>query len=89
MDLSDLAAFKLSSAFLMRACGFNNIDIPFSDQRWYKFQNMGPSPSGRSGHAMASFQGKVFVLGGESFAPSKNDDLTHYLDTSECFRRSS
>jgi len=61
----------------------NNIDTAFSDQRWYKFQNMGPSPSGRSGHAMASFQSKVFVLGGESFAPSKHDDLTHFLDTSE------
>lgn len=32
---------------------------------------------------MASFQSKVFVLGGESFAPSKTDDFTHVLDTSE------
>ena len=55
----------------------------FPDQRWYMFQGMGPSPSGRSGHAMASFQSKVFVLGGESFAPSKTDDFTHVLDTSE------
>ena len=54
------------------------------DQRWYMFQNMGPSPSGRSGHAMASIGTKVYVLGGESFSPSKSDDpsITHVLDTS-------
>ncbi|TFK36888.1 hypothetical protein BDQ12DRAFT_754358 [Crucibulum laeve] len=54
-----------------------------SNQRWYMFQNMGPSPSGRSGHAMASVGPKVFVLGGESFTPSKSDDpsITHVLDT--------
>lgn len=48
------------------------------------FQNMGPSPSGRSGHAMASFGSRVFVLGGESFTPSKQEDhgLVHVLDTS-------
>ncbi|KAJ7900152.1 hypothetical protein B0H14DRAFT_3080524 [Mycena olivaceomarginata] len=55
-----------------------------SNQRWYMFQNMGPSPSGRSGHAMASVGTKVYVLGGESFTPSKTDDsgLVHVLDTS-------
>lgn len=48
------------------------------------FQNMGPSPSGRSGHAMASIGTKIFVLGGESFSPAKGDDpsITHLLDTS-------
>ncbi|KAJ7169697.1 hypothetical protein C8R46DRAFT_1265035 [Mycena filopes] len=55
-----------------------------SNQRWYMFQNMGPSPSGRSGHAMAAVGTKVYVLGGESFTPSKTDDsgLVHVLDTS-------
>ena len=45
---------------------------------------MGPSPSGRSGHAMASIGAKVYVLGGESFSPSRSDDpsITHVLDTS-------
>ncbi|KAF9040391.1 hypothetical protein BDZ89DRAFT_1060481 [Hymenopellis radicata] len=54
-----------------------------SNQRWYMFQNMGPQPSGRSGHAMASVGTRVFVLGGESFSPSKTDDpaLIHVLDT--------
>ncbi|KAJ3503251.1 hypothetical protein NMY22_g18314 [Coprinellus aureogranulatus] len=54
-----------------------------SNQRWYMFQNMGPSPSGRSGHAMASQGTKVWVLGGESFAPSQGEDPNsfHVLDT--------
>ncbi|PPQ64520.1 hypothetical protein CVT26_002059 [Gymnopilus dilepis] len=54
-----------------------------SNQRWYMFQNMGPSPSGRSGHAMASIGTKVYVVGGESFSPSKADDpsITHVLET--------
>lgn len=49
------------------------------------FQNMGPAPSGRSGHAMASIGSKVYVLGGESsVAPTKTDDpnIIHVLDTS-------
>ncbi|KAF9076091.1 hypothetical protein BDP27DRAFT_1284823 [Rhodocollybia butyracea] len=54
-----------------------------SNQRWYMFQNMGPAPSGRSGHAMASIGTRVFVLGGESFTPSKPEDANfiHVLDT--------
>jgi len=48
------------------------------------FQNMGPSPSGRSGHAMSSIGTRVFVLGGESFTPAKQEDYgtVHVLDTS-------
>ena len=62
-------------------------DSQSSDQRWYMFQNMGPSPTGRSGHAMASVGTRVFVLGGESFTPTKTDDpsLIHVLDTSPYF----
>ncbi|KAG2154654.1 hypothetical protein DEU56DRAFT_868232 [Suillus clintonianus] len=54
-----------------------------SNQRWYMFQNMGPAPSGRSGHAMASMGTRVFVLGGESFTPTKGDDhgIINVLDT--------
>jgi N-acetylneuraminic acid mutarotase len=81
-DLGDLAAFKISSVQISTI-----VDHPMTfllDQRWYMFQNMGPSPSGRSGHAMASVGAKVFVLGGESFTPSKTDDpgVIHVLDTS-------
>ncbi|KAI0095103.1 hypothetical protein BDY19DRAFT_879808 [Irpex rosettiformis] len=57
-----------------------------SNQRWYMFQKMGPAPSPRSGHAMASMGSRVFVLGGiggESANPSKPEDptLIHVLDT--------
>ncbi|EJU00094.1 hypothetical protein DACRYDRAFT_101149 [Dacryopinax primogenitus] len=67
-----------------------------STSRWFIFQNMGPAPTGRSGHAMASFGQRVFVLGGESSAltPSPSDptqfttspkssqpDIIHVLDT--------
>ncbi|QRV83089.1 cell polarity protein [Ceratobasidium sp. AG-Ba] len=61
-----------------------------SNQRWYMFQNMGPQPSGRSGHAMATADGRMFVIGGESGdasgaaagTPQKDDSLlVHVLDT--------
>ncbi|GAA5941772.1 uncharacterized protein JCM15063_002666 [Sporobolomyces koalae] len=54
-------------------------------QRWFMFQNMGPAPSGRSGHAMATWQNKVLVLGGESYTSSRSDDpaLVHQLDTTK------
>ncbi|KAF7981180.1 hypothetical protein HWV62_34967 [Athelia sp. TMB] len=54
-----------------------------TNQRWYMFQNMGPAPSGRSGHAMASTGTRVFVLGGESFTPAKQEDhgIVNVLDT--------
>ncbi|KAI0294942.1 hypothetical protein BC826DRAFT_1104415 [Russula brevipes] len=54
-----------------------------STQRWFMFQNMGPSPSGRSGHAMASHGTRVFVLGGESSAVAQVDEtaMIHVLDT--------
>ncbi|KAI6047790.1 hypothetical protein EDC04DRAFT_22546 [Pisolithus marmoratus] len=54
-----------------------------SNQRWYMFQNMGPAPTARSGHAMASMGSRVFVLGGESFTPTRGDDhgIIHVLDT--------
>lgn len=49
------------------------------------FQNMGPAPSVRSGHRMASVGTRVFVLGGESSSTGPSDDPTiiHVLDTSQ------
>ncbi|GAA5904740.1 uncharacterized protein JCM6883_003890 [Sporobolomyces salmoneus] len=54
-------------------------------QRWFMFQNMGPAPSGRSGHAMATWQNKVLVLGGESYTSMRSDDpaSVHTLDTTK------
>ncbi|PWN19466.1 hypothetical protein BCV69DRAFT_251136, partial [Microstroma glucosiphilum] len=54
-----------------------------SNQRWYMFANMGPAPSGRSGHILSTFQSKLVVLGGESFAGGQSDDphIVSVLDT--------
>ncbi|KAI0283606.1 hypothetical protein BGY98DRAFT_1183851 [Russula aff. rugulosa BPL654] len=46
-----------------------------STQRWIAFQDIGPSPSGRSGHAMASDGICVFMLGGE-LSPCEQADET-------------
>ncbi|CAO1633997.1 unnamed protein product [Sympodiomycopsis kandeliae] len=56
-----------------------------SNQRWYTFANMGPAPSGRSGHALTTYQNKVVVLGGESFTGGKPDDpsVVYVLDTAK------
>ncbi|ODN81703.1 hypothetical protein L202_02097 [Cryptococcus amylolentus CBS 6039] len=58
-----------------------------SNQRWYMFQNMGPAPTARSGHAMVSAHGKIFIVGGEAnqvIADQKDDPaLVHYLDTTK------
>ena len=57
-----------------------------STRRWYTFQNMGPSPSARSGHSMTAHGKQIIVLGGE---PSTNTretpDLTiaYLLDTTK------
>lgn len=55
-------------------------------KRWYTFQNMGPSPSGRSGHGMISYEDKILVFGGEpSSAPRNEQELSqcYVLDTSK------
>ena len=54
--------------------------------RWFEFQNVGPSPRGRSSHAMASDGTRVFVLGGYSGgAQADETSLIHVFDTSMCF----
>jgi hypothetical protein len=92
-DLGDLAAFKFTSEspppprrlHLAFADSHRTRNI---DRRWYTFQNMGPAPSGRSGHAMAAFGKQIFVLGGDSnaaFMQPRTDDpnVIHVLDTGE------
>ncbi|KAI0639641.1 hypothetical protein C8Q77DRAFT_1185278 [Trametes polyzona] len=85
-DLGDLGAFKISSTYSFRAYHRRAYLCPIPDQRWYMFQKMGPAPSPRSGHAMASMGSRVFVLGGlggESLNTQKPEDPTivHVLDT--------
>ncbi|KAK0390907.1 hypothetical protein NLU13_0410 [Sarocladium strictum] len=57
-----------------------------TSRRWYTFQNMGPSPSPRSGHSMTTVGKSVFVMGGEpSSATTTINDLgiLYVLDTSK------
>lgn len=57
-----------------------------TSRRWYTFQNMGPSPSPRSGHSMTSYGKNIVVLGGEpSSAAREAQDLSlaYMLDTSK------
>ncbi|KXJ94043.1 hypothetical protein Micbo1qcDRAFT_187874 [Microdochium bolleyi] len=57
-----------------------------SSRRWYTFQNMGPSPSPRSGHSMTAVAKTIVVVGGEpSSATNQVNDLsiTYLLDTTK------
>lgn len=57
-----------------------------SSRRWYTFQNMGPSPSPRSGHSMTTVGKMVVVVGGEpsQAAPPVNDlSMIYMLDTTK------
>ena len=57
-----------------------------SSRRWYTFQNMGPSPSPRSGHSMTAYGKQIVVLGGEpSIATREATDLAtvYILDTAK------
>lgn len=57
-----------------------------SSRRWYTFQNMGPSPSPRSGHSMTANNKQIVVLAGEpSSATNTREDLSivYVLDTSK------
>jgi hypothetical protein len=57
-----------------------------TSKRWYTFQNMGPSPSPRSGHRMTAVGKSIVVVGGEpSTATAAVNDLTvvYVLDTTK------
>ncbi|TAQ88580.1 hypothetical protein B7494_g3099 [Chlorociboria aeruginascens] len=57
-----------------------------TSRRWYTFQNMGPSPSPRSGHSMTAYGKQIVVLAGEpSTATREVQDLSivYLLDTSK------
>ncbi|KAH8126759.1 hypothetical protein FP744_10007292 [Trichoderma asperellum] len=57
-----------------------------TQRRWYTFQNMGPSPSPRSGHSMTTVGKSIVVLGGEpsTASPSTNDlGILYVLDTTK------
>ena len=57
-----------------------------SSRRWYTFQNMGPSPSPRSGHSMTAYGKQIIVMAGEpSSAPRDPGELSliYVLDTAK------
>ncbi|KAI0188032.1 kelch domain-containing protein [Xylaria flabelliformis] len=57
-----------------------------SSRRWYTFQNMGPTPSPRSGHSMTAAGKSIVVIGGEPSSDTNqvNDlSLVYCLDTTK------
>ncbi|TQS35169.1 hypothetical protein Golomagni_04417 [Golovinomyces magnicellulatus] len=57
-----------------------------SSRRWYTFQNMGPSPSSRSGHSMTAYGKHIIVLAGEPSTVAKDSgdlSIAYLLDTSK------
>lgn len=62
------------------------VAFKISARRWYMFQNMGASPSPRSGHSMTAFGNHIMVLAGEpSSAPRDPTELSlaYVLDTNK------
>ncbi|CAG8528663.1 12455_t:CDS:2 [Acaulospora morrowiae] len=56
-----------------------------ANQRWYRFPQMGPSPSARYGLSMSAVNDKIFVFGGDSKQSPKPDSEgdIHILDTAK------
>jgi DNA repair exonuclease SbcCD ATPase subunit len=57
-----------------------------TSRRWYMFQNMGHSPSARSGHSMTAFGKHIVTLAGEpsSSVSDRNElSMAYILDTSK------
>ncbi len=80
-DLSDLIAFELSSKQIgMLKMHALFVHMRHLAQQWYMFQNMGPSPSRRLGHAMASHGTWIFVVGGESSGSLEKDPCTRSVE---------
>ncbi|KAG0165408.1 Negative regulator of mitotic exit [Apophysomyces sp. BC1034] len=53
-------------------------------QRWYMFQNMGPTPSARFGLTFTAIKDKMYVLGGESGIGKMDDaSLVYVLDSAK------
>lgn len=54
-----------------------------STARWFTFQNMGPGPSPRSGHALCSVGKRIYVVGGEGASTRGDEQHAYILDTSK------
>ncbi|OCH85622.1 galactose oxidase [Obba rivulosa] len=53
--------------------------LRIEDHRWFMFQNIGPTPSARSGHAITSTESRILVFGGESFGSATPEDNTIHV----------
>jgi hypothetical protein len=85
-NTDDLYALHLSSEWFSMLDRYL-VRMRNAAQRWFKFDNVGPSPHSRSAHTMASDGTRVFVLGGYSEgARSDEISLIHVFDTSMCVR---
>jgi hypothetical protein len=78
VELNDLCAYKIMSKFWV--IGLTSVIWKIliyssnkTGRRWFRFQNMGPSPSPRHGLTMTAVREKLYVLGGENDT-SKLDD---------------
>ncbi|KAF9566136.1 hypothetical protein CPC08DRAFT_720114 [Agrocybe pediades] len=84
---SHAAAIVGNVIYIFGGRGVNGQDLgdlaafKISNQRWYMFQNMGPSPTARCGHAMSAIGTKVFVVGGESTTKGEDTSSMHILET--------
>lgn len=54
-----------------------------STSRWFTFQNMGPGPSPRSGHALCTVGKRIYVVGGEGASSRGDEQKAYILDTSK------
>ncbi len=57
-----------------------------TSRRWYTFQNMGPSPSPRSGHSMTAFGKQIVVLAGEPSSAARDPSelsMVYVLNTAK------
>ncbi len=84
-NLDDLTALNLSSGLAYSASCTRSNEYPA--QRWTTFQDIGPGPSRRRHHVMASDGTWVFVFGGviSSEVQADRAKSIHVLDTSMYF----
>ena len=57
-----------------------------TSRRWYTFQNMGPSPSPRSGHSMTAYGKQIVVLAGEPSSAARDPSelsMVYVLNTAK------
>ena len=82
-DIGELGAFRIQRQSTSADSFFASLTECHIEKRWFRFRNMGPEPSPRSGHAMASVNNVVFVLGGlgSNDTAFRDQSVVHVLET--------